>query len=126
VQIFLQSDFIIAQHQEVSMRKDFQTRREHYKRLIELRQQRPDEPLSQFCRTHGISTWTYYFWRKKLCSDTPARVERAMAPFIPVRIQSAASMPHLLEILFPNGVVVRSGAELSRALLSNLAGIPRS
>jgi hypothetical protein len=95
----------------------------HYKRLIELRQRKHDEPLSQFCRSNGISTWTYYFWRRKILAEA-GRSERGQAiqTFVPVRLESAAMPSYSVEIVLPNGIRVRSGRPLDRELLSVLAG----
>jgi transposase-like protein len=117
------SDIIIAQHQEVIMRAGSPSRFEHYKRLIELRRQKPEEPLSQFCRENGISTWTYYFWRKKIIAETGRNDRRqTVQTFVPVRLESNTLPSHSLEIVLPNGIRVRSGQPLDRELLSVLAG----
>lgn len=105
------------------MRAGSPSRFEHYKRLIEIRRQKPEMPLLQFCRENGISTWTYYFWRKKVLTETAGNDRRhAVQAFVPVRIESNPMPSHSLEIVLPNGIRVCSGQPLDRELLSVLAG----
>jgi hypothetical protein len=105
------------------MRSDTQSRVDFYKRLIELRQRQANIPIADFCRKNAISIWTYYYWRKKLTCLHAEEFRPAEHAFVPVRVESRPVSAHLFEVLFPNGIVVRSVAGLDREMLTKLASI---
>jgi transposase len=83
--------------------------------------------VQEFCRQEGVSTPTFYQWKKRLKERTqPAkRVQRSgrgsraaakMDPFVAIDIASAA----MAEIEFPNGVRIRVPAANAEALRAAL------
>jgi hypothetical protein len=88
-----------------------------YKRLIELRAADRGIPLQQFCRRHGISVWTYYYWRKRL-STGAVPVSR---PFVRVHVGCAGVPGAGFELLFPNGIILRTAASLDRRTMTEIA-----
>jgi hypothetical protein len=75
-----------------------------------------DSPATaaEFCRREGVSTASFYLWRRRLCPEqTPRFVPVTVAPPLP---------PPAVEVAFPNGVVVRiPNAAASPELLLALA-----
>ena len=61
---------------------------EKYGLILLDREKHLDEPLPIFCKKHGISPWSYYYWKKRLgkllaCSVLPKK-------FIPVTLEQSA------------------------------------
>ena len=99
----------------MSRRIEAVKRTAHYRRLLSLREQSPGEPVAVFCRRHGMSVWTYYYWRKRLGG------EQAVAAVRPTFVQVADSgqvqavVPTLgVELAFPGGLQARLPRGYSR------------
>jgi hypothetical protein len=81
-------------------------------------------PQATFARQHGIPTWTFWYWCRKLSSATPSKDAAPPAPtFVPVHL--AADPPAaVLEIVFSGGerLQIRRAAspELVRAAVAAL------
>src|SRR5262245_36293513 len=76
--------------------------------------------VAAFCRTEGISTQAFYYWRAKLSATTASP-----AQLLPVRLLAA---PAPVEVVLPAGTVLRvcPGCDLAflRSLVSALEGHP--
>jgi transposase len=79
--------------------------------------------VSAFCDREGVSTPSFYAWRRRL------RIDPSAAPdgprFLPVRVLAVASP---VELVLPGGAVLRltSGCDLAfvRSLVDSLGGAP--
>jgi hypothetical protein len=77
-----------------------------------------DLTVTEFCRREGVSTPSFYQWRKRLgqaaAESQPVRSAEntAHSPFVPVKVFSSM----LAEIEFPNGITVRVPASNAEAL----------
>ncbi len=72
--------------------------RERFRRFA-----RSELSATEFCRQEGVSTPSFYHWRRKLAdssSNGPARRSLARASFVPVQVATASA----LHVNFPNGV----------------------
>jgi hypothetical protein len=77
-----------------------------------------------FARQHGIPTWTFWYWCRKLSSATPSKDGSPAAPtFVPVHVAADATAA-VLEIVFSGGerLQIRPAAspELVRAAVAAL------
>jgi transposase-like protein len=94
-----------------------------YQRIIELRQREPQTRLNDFCRKHGISPWTYYFWRKRLAERESNAPKVQQPAFVAVATDSSSTYPSGFEIVFPTGVILRSTGALSRQILQEIVSV---
>jgi transposase len=87
-----------------------------------LRFQRSDLSVSAFCDREGVSTPSFYAWRRRLRSHLPASSDGPR--FLPVQVLASAP----LELVLPCGVVLRltAGCDLAfvRSLVDSLGGSP--
>ena len=118
-----------------------------YKNIDEFRKiyeewKESDLSVRSFCITMGLNESHFYYWKRKL--ETP--VQPAPSSFIPVQMKSCtdgtiafsreaqASNPNLLksadaanrdfcEIVYPNGVTLRVGANLTLDMLRTLIAL---
>ena len=77
-----------------------------------------------FARQHGIPTWTFWYWCRKLSSATPPKAASSPATtFVPVDVAADPTTP-VLEIVFMGGeqLHIRPGAsgDLVRAAVAAL------
>ena len=95
--------------------------RAKYTRILKQRERRHEVPLDRFCRQHGISLWTYYYWKKRL-TDTPTTQVLRAGPFVPVvmRRLEQESGPWA-EIRYPNGILLRCSGNFSTEALAVVA-----
>ncbi len=83
--------------------------------------------VSEFCQREGVTSATFYLWRRKLDAGrsevSKKRLEMVEAPpqFLPVRIEKAEPV----ELELPNGVKVRVPAGAGRTLEAVLAAAAR-
>ena len=81
--------------------------RELYWRGVLERQVRSGESVVEFCAAEGISTASFYSWRKRLL-DKQARRPRAIDERLPQLVPvSVATAPACVEVVLPDGVVLR-------------------
>jgi hypothetical protein len=93
-----------------------------YRRLLDLREQQSGVPLKDFCRRYRISIWTYYFWRKELSKPVLSTVPT----FVTIRPERPSLFSDsAYTILFPNGIMVRSTAALTRQALEDISSVER-
>jgi transposase len=65
--------------------------------------------IAAFCRTEGVSSASFYLWKRRLAvGPTPTT-----PTFVPITI--TGSLPAPIEVAFPNGIVFRLPAD-ERAL----------
>ena len=81
-------------------------------------------PQATFARQHGIPTWTFWYWCRKLSSATPSKDGSPAAPtFVPVHL-AADPTAAVIEIVFSGGerLQIRPAAspELVRAAVAAL------
>jgi transposase len=87
----------------------------------------PDSGLSvaAFCSAEGVSTTSFFYWKRQFQTATPAAATAAAPRLLPVQVQPA---PAPVEVVLPGGTVLRlsAGCDLAlvRALLATLAGGP--
>jgi hypothetical protein len=84
-------------------------------------------PLEHFCHKHGISPWTYYYWKKKLgFQDTAQRkLQLGRKAFLPVSLSPLRDAAGFTEIRFREGTSIRFPCgfdkELFRAIIEVLS-----
>src|SRR5690606_20647366 len=81
--------------------------RELYWRGMVERQVRSGESVVEFCAAEGISTASFYSWRKRLRVERSGRrsdVEDHRPQLVPVSVSMAAAC---VEVVLPDGVVLR-------------------
>lgn len=74
--------------------------REAYWRDAVERRERSGLTVAEFCEIEGVSTASYYNWRKRLSEQ-----DAAGPMFVPVSV--TASQPACLEIVLTTGAVIR-------------------
>lgn len=62
-------------------------------------------PIAAFCRSEGVSSASFYLWKRRLAVG-PAPTTPT---FVPLTITE--SLPALIEVAFPNGIVFRLPAD---------------
>ena len=68
-------------------------------------QQNPSS-VAAFCRIEGVSSASFYLWKRRLAAEpTPAT-----PTFVPLTIADMPTAPPV-EVAFPNGVVIRLPAD---------------
>ena len=75
---------------------------EKYRKIIADRVVHRDQPVSKFCRSHNISVWTYYHWKKKILalSSNPADSIKADQSFLHVALPAPEHLSNFYEIRF--------------------------
>lgn len=80
-------------------------RQEWIARLKRFQQQKPSS-VPAFCRSEGISTASYYLWKRRLATEpTPTT-----PTFVPITVADTLTAPPV-EVAFPNGIVLRIPAD---------------
>ena len=108
-----------------------QARREWWRRQIQ-RQKEGRRTVAEFCRRLGVSTVTFYAWKRRLAAAAAAPADGPVPPdtdhgprLLPVRL---AAPDRAVELVLPRGVVLRlpPGCDLAfvRALLDALGAPP--
>jgi hypothetical protein len=90
-----------------------------YSLILREREKHSDQTVEDFCKRHGTTPWTYYYWKKKLgkISDSSP----SPRSFLPVQVMppspiftSGGSSALDYELRFPNGCMMRLSGTLSR------------
>ena len=74
--------------------------------------------IAQFCLQEGVSQASYYYWRRKLRTQSPASKQKQASPvppFLPVTLPSqqatiidpATTIPSRMTIELPGGIRIR-------------------
>jgi hypothetical protein len=95
------------------------TRRRWLQRLDRYRKSGLTVPA--FCKREGISTASFYTWRRRLYADSTLPAAET-SRLVPVRlVTSAADTP--VELLLPSGVVLRLTSDANLVWLRQLLGL---
>ena len=98
-----------------------QREREQFWRDLIARQQRGEQSIAAFCRTHGVSQPSFFSWRKRL------RLHRAAprSPFVPVQIDLTSPLAHAapIEIVLRSGACVRVSHGCDRQMLETVLAV---
>lgn len=81
--------------------------REAYWRGVLERQAESGESVVEFCEAEGVSTGSFYSWRKRLRAECGGRwsdVDDRRPQLVPL---SVAASPACVEVVLPDGVVLR-------------------
>jgi transposase-like protein len=103
---------------------DRKKRAAYYRRILS--QRSPGATVEQFCKTHGIHPWTYYFWRKKLGI---VKAEPRLLPaidstpsFITVSPRTHEhALSNTTKVALPNGISIQFPAALTAEQLQVIA-----
>jgi transposase-like protein len=90
--------------------RDIAGRPSFYRTVLQERSRDPSVPLARFCRKHGISPWTYYYWKRRLGhKDTVLRKRKLPAgtSFVPVSVIRAHTDQPYMEVRLREGTVIR-------------------
>lgn len=101
-----------------------------YSQILREREKHADQSVKKFCRSQGISPWTYYSWKKRL--RTKAKISADQKKFLPVQLMgpTVADVRNdtgiKYEIEFPNGITLRLTGGLHHedhtAVIGSIAG----
>ncbi len=80
---------------------------------------RADLSVLDFCEQEGVSTASFYCWRRRL-GQQPLSPDPAPTDFIPVRLVPPSPA---LELLLPSGLALRIGPDCEPALLRHVLGL---
>jgi hypothetical protein len=82
-----------------------QSKRQEWAVRLRRFQQNPSS-VEAFCRTEGVSSASFYLWKRRLAAEpTPA-----MPTFDPLTVAHTPPSPPV-EVTFPNGIVIRVPAD---------------
>jgi transposase-like protein len=89
------------------------TERESYWQQAVERQARSGDSIAAFCEAEGVSTASFYAWRRRLRDHSKQRHEGDQTPrLVPLTVsppplqQITPALPHV-EIVLPDGVLLR-------------------
>ena len=90
-----------------SKRQDWITRLQRF-------QENPST-VAAFCRIEGVSSASFYLWKRRLAVETTTTTPT----FIPITVADTPTSPPI-EVAFPNGIVIRipADAQALRTLFS--------
>ena len=77
-----------------------------------------EQSVADFCDQEGVSTASFYSWRRRLGQPPPP--EPATTDFVPIRLVPPSPA---LELLLPSGTLLRIGPECDSALLRHVLGL---
>ena len=65
--------------------------------------QNSDLSMSRFCKQRGIAKSVFYYWKKRY------KEEQGTGGFVPIKVdkRNHSSNSSMIEITYPNGVIVR-------------------
>ena len=67
--------------------------------------------VTEFCESHGVSTASFYLWRRRLAQEPPAT-----PAFVPVDVRDCAKPDSLVRIRFECGAVAEIPSDDPRTL----------
>lgn len=71
---------------------------------------RSGESAASFARRHGIPTWTFWYWRRKLAAGEPPASVAPGPTFVPVHVARPDAEP-VIEIVWTSGERLQIRAE---------------
>lgn len=83
-----------------------------------------DQSVAHFCSAEGVSSWSFYKWRKRLAQDSPATSAADPRPAAFREVQMIASVPGV-SIHLPSGARIEIGGDqldTVRAVVGELVG----
>lgn len=83
------------------------------------------ESQAGFARRHGIPTWTFWYWCRKVLPPAVAEPAAAATAFVPIRVTPETEVG-VVEVVFPAGERVRVGAGASADLVRLVVGAVRA
>jgi hypothetical protein len=95
-----------------------------YAAIIQERLKHLDQPVETFCRARGITTWCYYYWRKRLKAKANQLIPREQ--FVAVNVSSSPvchGATQRYAIRFPSGVTLGISGDFDRNHVVELVGI---
>lgn len=95
--------------------------RERYWRDVVARGSRSGSGVRAFCEREGVSTASYYNWRRRF--DEADEVANGELPlFVPVRVGGDGSPGEVsaIEVAFPSGVIVRIASGADRGTIADV------
>ncbi len=63
-------------------------------------------PVARFCRTEGVSSASFYLWKRRLATE-PRETTTSFVPLTVAHTPTATAV----EVAFPNGIVFRLPAD---------------
>jgi hypothetical protein len=101
------------------MARQQQTERETYWQDLIDRQRASQQSIAEFCQDEGVSTASFYVWRRRLqscCRPVPS--QRPRPALVPVRIVPEPSLAREAVIVeWPGGIVLRIATGCDEAIL---------
>ncbi len=64
--------------------------------------------VAAFCAQHGVSTSSFYAWRRRLRARTSSGQQTSQGEGHFVRVEATNPLADRVEVVLPNGVVVRA------------------
>ena len=84
-------------------------------------QQNPSS-VEAFCRSEGVSSASFYLWKRRLAIEPTTPTTPTTPTFVPITVAHTPPSPPV-EVTFPNGIVIRVPADAqSLRTLFALAG----
>jgi hypothetical protein len=98
------------------MGKPLDKEKERYWRGVFQSQQQSGDSIAAFCGTRRIAVHQFYWWRRRLQRSQESRKSdtQKLTAFIPMRLPS---MTDAMEIVHPNGCIVRLKSHVDAAAL---------
>lgn len=75
------------------------------------------QTVAAFCADEGVSTPSFYLWKRKLAGSSPS------APLVPIQLTSPPGLSNTLELVLPSGIRLRLPSDYSPEQLARLISI---
>ena len=82
-----------------------ESKRQEWTARLQRFQQNPSS-VEAFCRSEGVSSASFYLWKRRLAAESTA----ATPTFVPPTVVHTPPSPPV-EVTFPNGIVIRVPAD---------------
>jgi hypothetical protein len=100
-----------------------------YRTLLRKRTLDSSVPLERFCRKHGISPWTFYYWKRRLGEKDTVYQNQYTPPtrpsFVPISVTPAQEGSGFMEVQLREGIVIRFPGgfdkEIFRAIIETVS-----
>ena len=83
-----------------------ESKRQEWAARLQRFQQNPSS-VEAFCRSEGVSSASFYLWKRRLADSPPTP---ARPTFVPITVADTPTAPPV-EVAFPNGIVIRIPAD---------------
>ena len=90
-----------------------ESKRQEWAARLQRFQENPSS-VAAFCRTEGVSSASFYLWKRRLAAESMTTTPT----FVPITVADTPRAP--VEVAFPNGIVIRipADAQFLRTLFS--------